>query len=571
MSDHDSDSETPLLRESIADILAGAYRAVSGKAVETTVTEEERPDTASSAESSDTIRPSQPGSATTVRRRSASVVTGPPIIGGESAGDGADSEERRGLTLEDSTARDESAEDPSPAVDTSTAQTDEPTTNPSGSGTPPNQVTFWGSPDLSDLATGTEIDTSPSASTLVPSIQTDGTAETAVEGNDNRPRPRFGPAPNTRPTAPTQRITCADWLSSLVDNIGAVLGAIITVMIFMLVFGSLLWAFGFGFHNYPYIRRDHPRDFKQSDGCREKLACRKQLDVYHKIQSVPYCQDRQEFLEAMGEGKRFGLDAPYYPKGCNYQWFNTNHICKILHRFDGLAIVGDTNAKEIFAGLTTLIREDHLWGASRLWDIPDPIAPACSCDGQFSRPMCEPFLVSRSMDVVGRWGRWGKRFDEQQTPIGFQPSQRRGHGKYESNYHLMRTPMIYEPVKSKANGWLGVPESTLRHIQRAMPEAQFKKVPIVFTFDSLNQKNIPQWVIQAYLKSWAHQLPPSHLWVNPGVSYETERLVREAGGESLATWNMTVDATQVREGWYGRRVGLVQAMMVLNWLDMLET
>ncbi|KAE9971584.1 hypothetical protein EG328_005494 [Venturia inaequalis] len=205
------------------------------------------------------------------------------------------------------------------------------------------------------------------------------------------------------------------------------------------------------------------------------------------------------------------------------KWFNTNHICKILHRFDGLAIVGDTNAKEIFAGLTTLIREDHLWGA------------------------------------------------KQQTPIGFQPSQRRGHGKYESNYHLMRTPMIYEPVKSKANGWLGVPESTLRHIQRAMPEAQFKKVPIVFTLDSLNQKNIPQWVIQAYLKSWAHQLPPSHLWVNPGVSYETERLVREAGGESLATWNMTVDATQVREGWYGRRVGLVQAMMVLNWLDMLET
>lgn len=136
-----------------------------------------------------------------------------------------------------------------------------------------------------------------------------------MEGNDNRPRPRFGPAPNTRPTAPTQRITCADWLSSLVDNIGAVLGAIITVMIFMLVFGSLLWAFGFGFHNYPYIGRDHPRDFKQRDGCREKLACRKQLDVYHKIQSVPYCQDRQEFLEAMGEGKRFGLDAPYYPKG----------------------------------------------------------------------------------------------------------------------------------------------------------------------------------------------------------------------------------------------------------------
>lgn len=172
MSDQDSDSETPLLRESIADILAGAYRAVSGKAVETTVTEEERPDTASSAESSDTIRPSQPGSATTVRRRSASVVTGPPIIGGESAGDGADSEERRGLTFEESAARDESAGDPSPAVDISTAQPDEPTTNPGGSGTPPNQVTFWGSPDLSDLATGTEIDsTLVSAGLMVPQHQ----------------------------------------------------------------------------------------------------------------------------------------------------------------------------------------------------------------------------------------------------------------------------------------------------------------------------------------------------------------------------------------------------------------
>lgn len=122
--------------------------------------------------------------------------------------------------------------------------------------------------------------------------------------------------------------------------------------------------------------------------------------------------------------------------------------------------------------------------------------------------------------------------------------------------------MIYEPVKSDANGWLASPQSTLRLIQRAMPGAQLKRVPIVFTLDSLHHKNVPQWVTEAYLEAWAHQLSRSHLWVNPGVDYETERLVREAGGESLATWNITANATQVREGWYGRRVGLVQAMMV---------
>lgn len=90
--------------------------------------------------------------------------------------------------------------------------------------------------------------------------------------------------------------------------------------------------------------------------------------------------------------------------GCHYQWFNTTSICEILHRFDGLAIVGDTNAKEIFAGLNTLAREDYSWGASRLWDIPDHIARACSCDGQFRFAMCESYLMNTSIDVVGYWG-----------------------------------------------------------------------------------------------------------------------------------------------------------------------
>lgn len=153
-----------------------------------------------------------------------------------------------------------------------------------------------------------------SASTLVPSsIQTDGTAETAVEGRENR----RGTTANTRTTTSTR--SC---FSGLQNDLCAVVEAILTVVIFIIVIVSLFRAFSFGYHSNPYLGkqpygtgRDHPRDFKDGHGCLEKLVCRESLDLYHRTTSLPYCQDRQQFLEAMGEGERSGLDAPYYPKG----------------------------------------------------------------------------------------------------------------------------------------------------------------------------------------------------------------------------------------------------------------
>ncbi|TLD36707.1 putative maintenance of ploidy protein mob1 [Venturia nashicola] len=574
MFDIDSDPRTPLLRVSTDDILASAGRDATGKAVETSVTEDDWTDTASSTKTSQASQTGSAVTATRARHWSASAATGPPIIRDGSTRDRAGSETRRGITFDESTARDGSAGDSSTAVGipstrTSGAAKESGSSSAilSGDDNSPNWVPLFGNPNSA------EYNTSLSGSTLVAStVQTDGTTDTAVEGNHKRRRPMA----ITRTTTCTHPFSWRGYFSNFQNHICTAMGLILTVVLVIGVFALLLRGLGFGFHSDPYlgrrphgIGRDHPRDFKDEDGCREKLVCREPLDLYHKTPSLPYCQDRQQFLEAMSEGKRLGLDAPYYPRGCHYHWFDTNHICEILHRFDGLAIVGDTNAKEIFAGLTTLVREDYLWGASRLWDIPDPNAPACSCDGQFSRPICEPYLVNRSTDVVRRWVH---RFDVQQTPIGIQPSRHRGHGKYESSYQcdLTKTPMIYEPVKSDTNGWLHFPRMTLRRIQRAMPGAELKKIPIIFTLDSLHHQDIPQWVISTYLKEWAHQLPQSHLWVNPGVNYETEQLVQDAGGETLTTWNMTARATQVRHGWYGQRVGLVQAMMVLNWLDMLE-
>lgn len=122
--------------------------------------------------------------------------------------------------------------------------------------------------------------------------------------------------------------------------------------------------------------------------------------------------------------------------------------------------------------------------------------------------------------------------------------------------------MIFEPVRLEANGRIRSANLTLSAIQRAMPGVQLERVPIVFTLDTRHHKHVPSWAIGSYLRAWKHRLSHRHLWVNPGVEDKTERLVRKAGGESLNTLNMTTNATRVREGWYGQRVGLVQAMMV---------
>jgi hypothetical protein len=84
---------------------------------------------------------------------------------------------------------------------------------------------------------------------------------------------------------------------------------------------------------------------------------------------------------------------------CHYHWYATQEICHILERFDGLVVVGDAIALEIYAGLNTLLREDFIFGASSPWHMDAWHYTTCECEGQFRNPECFGFLLDSSWDV----------------------------------------------------------------------------------------------------------------------------------------------------------------------------
>lgn len=91
------------------------------------------------------------------------------------------------------------------------------------------------------------------------------------------------------------------------------------------------------------------------------------LDLHAPVGSI--CADKNTMLTAMSSGGRIGKDAPYLPRGCDMQWFNTREVCEILGRYSQVILVGDSMLRHVIGALNILIREDLGYGGVTDWNF----------------------------------------------------------------------------------------------------------------------------------------------------------------------------------------------------------
>ncbi|EYE97629.1 uncharacterized protein EURHEDRAFT_375457 [Aspergillus ruber CBS 135680] len=279
-----------------------------------------------------------------------------------------------------------------------------------------------------------------------------------------------------------------------------------------------------------------------------------------------FCRTRASLLSAMSNGGRHGFDAAYTSQGCSYRWYTTAQICEVLQKFDGIAFVGDDTMTNVYAGFNLLLRENLASGALKEWDMSPEQREICRCDSQFTSKSCWPQRVTASDQVPA----------QDDTALT--------HSPYVCS---TSTPHAYLSIS-------GSPTSKSVHekFHRLTNQGGHKKtLPIIHSLSlatsyslSTAQTSMDEW--QALTKSTGHNAP--FLWIGPTAlghqkkpagsedlpavwqyAIDTAEAAHERGMDVLGMYNATLQADSFDGTHYGEKVALMQAMMVINWLDTL--
>ncbi|KAL8648288.1 MAG: hypothetical protein Q9210_005076 [Variospora velana] len=293
---------------------------------------------------------------------------------------------------------------------------------------------------------------------------------------------------------------------------------------------------------------------------------RHSTDAKHTL----YCPNRATLLEAMSGGGRHGFDTPYYPVGCHFRWYSTSEICMILDRFDAVVFLGDETLQHVYSAFNMLLRENIALGALRQWDMKESERETCRCANQLTRPECLAYSVTDSLSV--RLNDAGSR--------------------HNSPYYCDRTPHLFIPIdRSPAPEDLHTTFSSI--LTRELDS--YKPIPVIHslslatslswptatssmdewvTLADISQKNVPfLWVGP---NAAGHLKPPSQILSqgNNALWHYTIEMAKEAESralDALGMYNLTLQAGSWDGSFYGQKVVLVQAMMIINWLSRLES
>ncbi|KAF6221428.1 hypothetical protein HO133_002284 [Letharia lupina] len=283
-----------------------------------------------------------------------------------------------------------------------------------------------------------------------------------------------------------------------------------------------------------------------------------------------YCNNRATLLEAMSGGGRHGFEKPYFPAGCHYRWYSTAEICMILERFDAIVFIGDDSLKHIYAAFNMLLRENMAMGSLKQWELNESQRDACRCDNQFTKSECWSHMIMESQSVK-----------EKEDGVG-----------HRNPFFCDRTPHVFLPVTDSP-----APEelhASFTSLISGDPDA-YKPIPVIHSLslatslswskavDSMDEwvtladasgRNIP--ILWVGPNTAGHLKPPGQILTqgNNALWHYTLETMKEAKArqlDALGMYNLTLQANSWDGSNYGQRVGLVQAMMVINWLSRVES
>ncbi|KAH8748031.1 hypothetical protein BGZ57DRAFT_945875 [Hyaloscypha finlandica] len=278
----------------------------------------------------------------------------------------------------------------------------------------------------------------------------------------------------------------------------------------------------------------------------------------------PLCLDRASMLTAMSSGGRIGHDAPYMPRGCDMRWFTSEEVCEILGRFDKVVLVGDSMLRHMIGSINILIRKDLGYGAVTDWNFSLQERKECFCNEQFDAKSCSVQGIYKTADVLAH------------DPVSVSCA---------SPINVIMEQIVRFPI----------PQEELDRLRISVASSSGKVEAIVFghgLWSNLDLMKSLDWfdaVLQAIknsnTKRWhglfvtpnaAGKEKPDD-WIvtqgNKALMLFEEAVgieARRRGVEHLGTWNMSIQSNKYDGVHLDMRGNLVKAMMVMNWLNLIE-
>ncbi|KAL2065956.1 hypothetical protein VTL71DRAFT_3626 [Oculimacula yallundae] len=278
----------------------------------------------------------------------------------------------------------------------------------------------------------------------------------------------------------------------------------------------------------------------------------------------PLCHDQTSMLTAMSSGGRIGHDAPYMPRGCDMRWFTTDEICEILGRFDKVVLVGDSMLRHIIGSMNILIRKDLGYGAVTDWNFSLQERKECFCNEQFDVKACSVQGIYKTKDVMAH--------DPESVAC-------------TNLINVIMEEIVKHPV----------PKDEIDRLQADIERQSKKPIAVILghgLWSSLDVQSSVNWldsVLNAIRdtlgQDWtglfitpnaAGKEKPDDWIVTQGnkalMLYEEAMgiLAHNRGIAHLGTWNMSIQSNKYDGVHLDMRGNLVKAMMVMNWLNLVE-
>ncbi|KAI1206760.1 uncharacterized protein F4807DRAFT_463450 [Annulohypoxylon truncatum] len=282
----------------------------------------------------------------------------------------------------------------------------------------------------------------------------------------------------------------------------------------------------------------------------------------------------------MSSGGRVGKDSPYMPRGCDMQWFSTLEACEILGRYSQVILVGDSMLRHVIGALNILIREDLGYGGVTDWNFDAEEKRKCFCHNQFDVHDCSVQGIFSTSDVlehdplsllcpkmIPEWNtdlrieqmvrypipeEERRRFEKAIDPNPSQPKAFiLGHGLWNNldvDQAANWLDLVLDTIESKTGARM-----------RLRGRSPRKNLPILLmTPNAAGEAKPDEWIVSQGNKAL--------------IRFEHAMAVQAAKRrvDHLGTWNMSIQATLYDGVHMDMRGNLLKAMMVLNWLNLLD-
>ncbi|TGJ81150.1 hypothetical protein E0Z10_g7606 [Xylaria hypoxylon] len=313
----------------------------------------------------------------------------------------------------------------------------------------------------------------------------------------------------------------------------------------------------------------------------------------------PICPNKDSMLTAMSSGGRIGRDAPYIPRGCDMQWYTTEEVCEILGRFSQVVLVGDSMLRHVIGALNIIVRENLGYGGVTDWNFDSRERQGtkasmesdsamltyvnreqCFCNDQFDVTECSVQGIYKTEDVITfdplslacprllpGWSTDLRMEQMVRYPIESDELERLEMA-IDTNPRLPQAFILGHGLWNnleidKSTAWLNtvvkVIDSKLKLRLRLKKLRQDKNMPILLiTPNAAGDKKPDEYLITQGNKALARF---EHTMIQEAARQRIDH---------LGTWNMSIQANMYDGVHMDMRGNLLKAMMVMNWLNLLN-